>query len=342
MNQFDAQFVIESPTGTDTGTGTGAALNTYYKAPMGSKGRSRGIVHINHGLAEHAARYATFASVLSESGFHIYAHDHRGHGHTKVAGGDAPQGVFSLSGDGGNKNGMQKVLRDCAAVQDFALARHSNGDGEKPLPVIMFGHSMGGLITMNYALAHGDRLAGAAVWNANFDGGALGRLAQAILKFERFRLGSDVPSRLLPKLTFEAWGAQIKNRRTAFDWLSHIEGQVDAYIADPLCGWDASVGMWLTIFEMVFAGGKLGIDQATDAAKKLPFSFVGGGQDPATNKGASVRAQAARLQAAGFSQVALTIFDKARHETLNDHDAAAATALFDTFARACAKAHQKA
>jgi hypothetical protein len=62
--------------------------------------------------------------------------------------------------------------------------------------------------------------------------------------------GSDVPSLILPKATFVAWGRAIKGHRTPFDWLSHDPAQVDAYIADPLCGFDASVSMWRDIFRL--------------------------------------------------------------------------------------------
>ena len=58
-------------------------------------GRAR-VVQINHGLAEHAARYARFADFLAARGFHVYAHDHRGHGATKAP--DAPLGRFADDG----------------------------------------------------------------------------------------------------------------------------------------------------------------------------------------------------------------------------------------------------
>ncbi|WP_026480082.1 alpha/beta fold hydrolase [Ahrensia sp. 13_GOM-1096m] len=296
---------------------SGADINCYVKHAASD---ARCIVHINHGLAEHAERYARFATKLSEAGCHVYAHDHRGHGLTKAK--DAPQGVFSLDGDG-----VKKVMLDCAAVQENARAHHPD------LPLIMFGHSMGGLITMNYALAHADRLAGAAVWNSNFSGGLAGRLAQGILHYERFRLGSDVPSRILPKLTFETWGKKIPNHRTDFDWLSHIEKEVDAYIADPNCGWNASVSMWQDLFDLVFNGSR--VRGASKKTKILPIQLLGGGKDPATDNAIATQAQCKRLKAAGFTAVKKIVFPSARHETLNDEDQDAATEAFIVFLHSC-------
>ncbi|WP_306120182.1 MULTISPECIES: alpha/beta hydrolase [unclassified Roseitalea] len=287
---------------------SGARLNVYRQAAAAP---ARGIVHVNHGVAEHAARYGRFARALAAAGWHVYAHDHRGHGGTRAP--DAPPGVFSLGGDG-----IGKVMADCAAVQDHARAAHGG------LPVVMFGHSMGGLIAMNHALAHAERLAGVAVWNANLARGIAAHAARIVLGWERLRLGSDVPSRLLPRLTFAAWAKAAGDGRTPFDWLSHVEAEVDAYIADPLCGWDPSVGLWQAVFAMMRRGAD--VAGASARARALPFHLVGGGKDPATANGAAVRAQAERLRRAGFADVTVAIYPDGRHETLNDRVAGPATA----------------
>lgn len=276
-----------------------------------ARDRARAVLQVNHGLAEHSARYRRFAQTLPDAGFAVYAHDHRGHGRTIAP--DAPQGVFTSGRDG-----VDQVIADVGAVHAHIAKQHPG------VPLFIFGHSMGGLISMNYALRHPENLAGAAVWNANFSGGLAARAAQAILAWERMRLGSDVSSRLLPKLTFAAWARQMPNRRTDFDWLSHIEAEVDAYVADPLCGWNASVGMWQAIFRMIESGGQ--VERTSEAARALPFHLVGGGQDPATDMGKAVGQQADRMNRAGFSDVTLNVYPDARHETLNDHDAERATA----------------
>ncbi|TCD10986.1 alpha/beta hydrolase [Oricola cellulosilytica] len=279
---------------------TGASLNLYHEPTPGT---ALGVIQINHGLAEHAGRYAKFAKRLAAASFHVYAQDHRGHGKTKAPG--ARLGVFSNEGDGGTK-----VLDDVASVHAHIADQHAG------LPVFIFGHSMGGLITMNYVLRNPSGLAGAAVWNANFSGGIAGRIAQGLLRWERLRLGSDVPSRILPALTFGTWAKSVKDRRTDFDWLSHDEKIVDAYIADPHCGWPASVGMWQDVFALIYGGAE--VRDASSAVKALPLHLAGGGEDPATNRAKAVSEQAGRLRAAGFADVTLKIYPDFRHETLNE------------------------
>ena len=278
---------------------TGATLLVRFREAQGAP---RGVVQINHGLAEHSARYARFADFLSLRGFHAYAHDHRGHGGTTAP--DAPPRMFA------RKDGAAKVMADIAAVHDHIRATHPG------LPIILFGHSMGGLSGMNVLLKHSADVHAAAICNANFSAGLLGRAAQALLAWERFRLGSDVPSRMLPKLTFQAWAKQIKDRRTEFDWLSRDAAEVDKYIADPLCGWDASVSMWSDVFDFVFAGAN-DRNYAT-IRRDLPLYLVGGENDPATDGGKAVSHHADRLRQMGFSNLFSTIYPQTRHESLNE------------------------
>lgn len=278
---------------------TGASLNLYVRK---AKGKARGVIQVNHGLAEHAARYARFADFMAARGFHTYAYDHRGHGGTTAPG--APPRMF------GAYPAADKVIADVEAVHARIADKHPG------LPVVTFGHSMGGLIAMNHTLRHPDRSAGTAVWNANFTAGAAGLAVKAILAWERFRLGSDAASRMLPRLTFQAWARQFPGRRTDFDWLSRDPDEVDKYVADPLCGWDASVEMWRDLFAFVF----LGADDSSfaDVPRDKPFNLVGGEKDPATFGGKAVRELEERMTRMGFSNLVSKVYADTRHESLNE------------------------
>lgn len=284
-------FTLESP--------TGAALAARH---MPATGAARAVVQINHGLAEHAARYRSFAGFLAERGCHVYAHDHRGHGATRAPG--SIPGAFARSG------GADKVIADVAAVHAHIREAHPS------LPVITFGHSMGGLIALNFAEAHPRASAALAVWNSNFNAGAAGRAGQALLAVEAFFKGSDTPSAILPKLTFQAWARAMPDRRTDFDWLSRDPAEVDAYIADPLCGWDATVSMWRDVFDLIYRGGTK--EQLEKLPKDLPVHLLGGGDDPATDKGKAIEWLAGRMKKTGLENIECRVLPDTRHETLNE------------------------
>ena len=286
---FD-EGIIESP--------TGAHLTTYWRP---ADGESRGIVQINHGLAEHAARYEGFADFLAGHGWTTVAHDHRGHGRTTAA--DGQPRLFA------EEDGWDKVIADVKAMND---ALQTNYPGQ---PIVCFGHSMGGVIAMNYALRHPGTIKGCAVWNSNIDKGAAG-----LLKFVA-GLGMavskpDAPAGLIDALTFKAWDRKFKSERPESGWLSRDLEEVDKYVADPLCGWTASWSLWRD-----FAGGiAFAADEGNweSLPKSLPFHLVGGTEDPATNGGKAIEALGERLRRAGFGATQ-DILEDFRHETLNEN-----------------------
>lgn len=294
------------------------AVIAYHMQPATTPGRA--ILLISHGLAEHSRRYEAFATAMAAEGFHVYAWDHRGHGETTAP--DAPIGRFAL------KDGVRLIIDDLMAVREHALSKHPG------IPVILFGHSMGGLIALNAAVDHPRDFNGIAVWNSNFNPGLAGRAAQGLLLAERALKGSDTPSGLLPRLTFHAWGNSIPDHRTPFDWLSHDPAEVDSYIADKLCGFDASVSLWLDLLELTFRAPSL----CNRLRKDLPIHLLGGGEDPATDKGKAILWLSGHLRKNGLNNVTTRFWSNARHETLNDVMRAEATAEFIQWANdACNK-----
>lgn len=285
------QISISSP--------TGAALNAYVAQPDGPV---KGVIQINHGLAEHAGRYGPFMAALAQAGYASIAHDHRGHGHTTAL--DAPMGQFAA------KNGIARVMEDVGAVHDEVRQRWPD------LPVVVFGHSMGGLIALNFAMTCPDRMAALAVWSANAAPGPLGWVARRLVGLEGLFGSRSAPSRLLPALSFAAWDKAIGERGTGFDWLSRDPKVVDAYVADPLCGWDASISLWADVLAMAHAGEKRG--RLAKLPARLPIHILGGAEDPATEGGKACDALAGRLRARGMANITAQVLAQTRHETLNE------------------------
>ncbi len=295
---------------------SGATLAYRYQPTTGTP---RGVLIICHGLVEHAGRYRRFAEVMSAQGFEVYAHDHRGHGRTKAD--DAPIGRFAW------KDGVSKVIADVMAIRTLAAERHPG------LPIILFGHSMGGLIALNTAVSHPDAFDALSIWNSNLNTGVMGRLAQVVLRIEKMLKGSDVPSAILPKATFRIWNSKMPEKRTTADWLSHDKAAVDAYVGDPLCQFEASVSLWQDVFDMSYRGPKL----ISRLPKTLPILLVSGNEDAATNNGREIVWLAQQFRAAGFSNVTDRIYPGMRHETLNEIGWEVPAADFAAWAREVAE-----
>ncbi len=290
-------MTFETPTTLETPTGATLALR---QAPM--QGTPKGVVMISHGLAEHSGRYALLATFLASRGYAVLAFDHRGHGRTTAP--DAPLGRFA------RRDGEAALLADLAAVRRHAEAAYPG------LPVLLFGHSMGGMIAARAAEMEPEAYAGLAVWNSHLNPGLAGRVGLAILKAERMLKGADVPSRFGPGFTFDAWAKSIPDATTPFDWLSRDRREVAHYLADPLCGFACSVSLWIDLVGMAAAAGQRA--NLARLPRHLPVNLVGGGQDPATDRGRAMVWLADRLTGLGIKNVHLTIYPEMRHETLNE------------------------
>jgi acylglycerol lipase len=100
----------------------------------------RGVVVITHGIRDYALRYQRFAEQLTKQGFAVFAQDLRGHAHS--------------GGDRQRFDSMARMVEDTDMIVNEAKLRFPSA------PVYVFGHSLGGLITTEYALDHADKLSG--------------------------------------------------------------------------------------------------------------------------------------------------------------------------------------
>lgn len=100
--------------------------------------RPRALIAIVHGLGEHAGRYAALASDLARARFTVAAFDLPGHGDTGGPRGDIPSWLH---------------VRDHAIPAMFTASRGMPGQPTN-LPHVLLGHSMGGVMALDHAIAH--------------------------------------------------------------------------------------------------------------------------------------------------------------------------------------------
>lgn len=271
-------------------------------------GRPRAFVQIAHGLAEHSGRYDRFARALVAAGFAVMAHDHRGHGQTAARPKD--RGFFA------ERDGWATVLADLDAVQ--AVGRSLWPE----VPVFLFGHSMGSFMVQDLVTRSGADLAGAVLSGSNGSRPPPG--ARSLAAFERWRLGPRGRSGLIHALAFGAFGRKISDRRTDFDWLTRDPAEVDAYAADPRCGFVATVQLWTDLLEAL---ARLGGDgHRSRVPKGLPILSVAGTADPVSNGGKGIGPLLDGYRRAGLADVTDRRYDGARHELLNETNRAEVTA----------------
>jgi len=141
-------------------TATGAVLAGYHwPAAAGQEPRSdsataeagpapgggRAPLIMIHGFGEHARRHGALAQAAAAAGHDVFGFDQEGHGESP-----GPRAVVA---------GFTSARAAVAALSDRAARQEGVGSGRAPPRPVLFGHSMGGLVALDYALDRPDDLA---------------------------------------------------------------------------------------------------------------------------------------------------------------------------------------
>ncbi|MFJ9372970.1 lysophospholipase [Streptomyces sp. NPDC101455] len=223
----------------------------------------RFVALVAHGYGEHIGRYAELAAVLHTNGAAVFGPDHQGHG--------TSAGERVLIED------FEDVVTDLHTVADLARTTHPG------VPLVLIGHSMGGLIASRFAQRYGDELAALVL-----SGPVIGAW--------------ELPGRLLAL-------DEIPNIPISPAALSRDPGVGTAYAADPLV-WHGpmkrpTLDAFAQTLENVAELGNVGA---------LPLLWLHGGDDrlvPLTGSRGGVE----RLSGGELTEC---VYPGARHEVFNE------------------------
>lgn len=260
----------------------------------------RALVHIAHGMGEHAARYDWTARKLCAQGFEVSANDHRGHGETA-----------EVLGDFG-EDGWNRAIKD---LLEIIQMRRSQYPGK---PVILFGHSMGSMLSQQYIARHGETidlviLSGSPGAGSRFQGWLL----HTIAKFESWRLGNHATSPLLQSLLFGSANKAFDDEpgATGYEWLSRDPGTVKQYVEDPFCGF---VPCCMSICDLFEAERANWTKQAVAGIPGgLPVYVFSGSADPVHNGMKNITRMLDFYRHHGLA-VTTRFYPEGRHEMLNE------------------------
>ena len=262
--------------------------------------RAKANVMVVHGMEEYKERYDAFASFLQDHGYNVVLSDLRGHGK------NAP--LLSHIAD---KDGDKLILNDQKKIRKFMEEKFPD------LPNMIFGHSMGTIITRDLLQECSNdftKVALSGYVNPNGASGiavALGNIVRA------FKKGKG-HSKMLTNLSTGSFNKAVKNPKTGSDWLSYNEENVQKYIDDPLCGVEFTVGSYCALFRLLNNMGKA--KRYKNINPELPFLLISGKDDPCTGGEKGRNASLKVLQKAGFKDFSIVTLDGMRHEILNEID----------------------
>lgn len=265
-------------------------------------GSVRAVLQICHGVAEHIARYDAFARYLNGLGIAVVGHDHLGHGLSLPEGGTP---VYF-----GESNTWNTVVDDIYVLHQRIRLWYLD------VPLCIMGHSMGSFLTRTYLIRYPGTVKAAIIMGTGWQPKAVIAGGMAVAKAVGAVVGENGTSDLVTNLAFGAYNKLFAPNRTSCDWLSADEGNVDAYMADPLCGADATVGLFRQMLSGIRFNQKLSNLRQMDP--RIPVLFVAGEKDPVGDCGNGVRRTYQEFRRAGVQDCTLKLYPGLRHEILNE------------------------
>jgi alpha-beta hydrolase superfamily lysophospholipase len=176
----------------------GIEIYYQYWLPTADKAAgSRAVIAISHGLGEHGRRYRYLADALVNRQFSVFALDHRGHGKSQ--------------GRRGYAEHWEDLRED---VRTFLGLVRQQAPGQ---PLFLLGHSLGGLIALDYALVYPQGLQGVVA--------SAPAVTQTAISPVKVLLAKTL-SRLLPTLSMKT-GLDAQG-------ISRDPQEVQRYLQDPL------------------------------------------------------------------------------------------------------------
>ena len=154
-------------------------------------------------------------------------------------------------------------------------------------------------------------LLSASTWPSRIES----RAGNMLARIECWRLGAHRHSALLDKLGFGDFNKPFEPARTRLDWLSRDPDEVDAYIADPLCGGPYTAGLWRDL-----SGGLFKIASDVEIGRvpsDLPILITGGEKDPVGGE-RGMGQLALHYAQTSHSRLTVKIYPDGRHEMLNE------------------------
>ena len=233
---------------------------------------TRGAIVLVHGVGEHSGRYGNIIGRLDGKKISVYAHDHRGHGKS--------------GGKRGHIDSIEDYIYDLKTFVDYIR------DQNKKIPMVLFGHSMGGLIALKYALTYPE------------DMDALVLSSPGLVPSFRVPAWKSALGRLLSRLMPDL------QMRSGIDpgHVSRDEKVVRAYVEDPMVH-DLVTARWFT--EITSTAGEC-MERAGELT--MPLLVFHGKDDKIVDFSGSVRV----FENFRSKNKELRMFDGLYHETMNE------------------------
>lgn len=238
----------------------------------------KALIALVHGLGEHTGRYIHVGKVMAAAGYALSGFDLRGHGKS--------------GGARGHSSSLNAYMQDIRQFLDLVAQRYTE------LPRFLYGHSLGGLLSLSYAIQYGADLKGVIVTGA--------ALRSSLQEQKAKLLIAKLLGTFMPTVTIQS-GLDPTT-------ISRDQEVVNAYVSDKLVHYNTSLGFGkaaLSAIDLCFArAGEF----------TAPLLIMHGTADKLTYPSGSE--DFARLASEHNKDVTLKLWDGLYHELHNEPEKA--------------------
>lgn len=273
------------------------------------QGEVKAVLQINHGMQEYIERYTEFAEYLTQQGFAVFGHDHIGHGESVKS--ESDWGIMHTD------TPSDTMVEDM--FTNFTIAKKQYPE----VPFFILGHSMGSYLLRKFLVLKAKDLKGvngAIIMGTGTEADLTIKGGMAVVKMLASMKGWDYKSKFVANLMFSAPYKKfdVTGEDKANSWLSRNVESVTKYYNDPKDTYMFSLNGYRVLLECTAFDNK--ISNIQNMNLDIPVFFVSGKDDPVGNLGAGVELAYKKFQKAGVKDVSMKLYDKDRHEILNELD----------------------
>ena len=200
------------------------------------------------------------------------------------------------------------------------FARFLNAHGYVVAADDHMGHSMGSFLLRTYLYTYPDAVDKAVISGTGWEDPTKVRLGKLVCKLEQARVGETSTSKLVTKLMFGSYNKPFGAVTSPNAWICSDEAVVAAYDADPLCGFDATVGLARDLLTGVEMNEQP--ENLDKMNKQLPLLFVSGSKDPVGGMAKGVLRCIDAFKRSGMKDITIKLYPEGRHEMLNERNKA--------------------
>jgi alpha-beta hydrolase superfamily lysophospholipase len=260
-----------------------------------------GMIQIIHGMAEHIKRYEEFAEYFTNKGLIVFGIDNLGHGET-VSLNNGEYGYFA------KEDGWIKVVNSNKYAAKLMKDRYND------LKLVVFGHSMGSIITRYYLV--GDKITDGIIISGIMEyQEILMEVVKLLAKLEK-ALKEDKSENVIDNYLLDLIYNRKFNKNVNNNWLSSIKEEIEKYNSDEQCGFKLKNQMFIDMLEGLKTIDKK--EKNREISKDIPLLIIGGSEDPVSNYGKDIKELFNKYKKLDFKDLKYKIYSNLRHEVIRD------------------------